>query len=139
MYIGKKLRKLRLEKEITQSYLASKLGMSQTNYSNIENNITEISNTLIQEIAAVLKVSTESLVSGHETQSNLVPKKHGRSDIEINIILKEELNFMKDSNIQLTHLYRSLLEENIKITKLYFEISDRLNNLDPQFRNKQNS
>lgn len=49
--LGHKLRKLRMDSNYTQEYLAEVLGVSQKTYSNMENNKTAISADKLQKIA----------------------------------------------------------------------------------------
>lgn len=54
--LGKNIRKVRELRDFDQHYLASQLGISQSQYSKIEKGIKEISLSLLERIATVLQV-----------------------------------------------------------------------------------
>ena len=62
--IGTKIRYIRENKKITQDYIANKLGISQTAYSKIETNQTQLTIERLKEIAELLEVSETELISG---------------------------------------------------------------------------
>ena len=59
--IGYKIRKVREIKNLSQSYMADKLSISQSSYSDIENCKTKISEEKLNEIARVLEVDSETI------------------------------------------------------------------------------
>lgn len=59
--IGYKIRKVREIKNLSQKYMADKLSVSQSHYSDIENCKTEISDEKLEEIARVLEVNTDTI------------------------------------------------------------------------------
>ena len=62
--IGTKIKFIREEKKLTQESVAKKLGISQTAYSKIESNQTQITVDRLKEIAAILEVSEIELING---------------------------------------------------------------------------
>jgi len=60
--LGQKVERLRKFRGIKQEYVASKLGVTQQQYSKIEQQ-TEIEDSLLNQIAEILGVSTESILS----------------------------------------------------------------------------
>ncbi len=64
--IGKTIKKLRELRNYTQEYMAEQLSMSQTGYSKIERNETDISISKIQEIAKVLNITFEDILGFDE-------------------------------------------------------------------------
>ena len=69
MHIGTKIRKLRELKGYSQEYVASQLGMVQTNYSKIERGETkEMTVKRLEEIAKVLEVDPATILNFDEKQ-----------------------------------------------------------------------
>ena len=69
MHIGTKIRKLRELKGYSQEYVASQLGMVQTNYSKIERGETkDMTVKRLEEIAKVLEVTPATILSFDEKQ-----------------------------------------------------------------------
>jgi len=54
MALGDKLKTLRLNKNLTQEYIAEELGVTQKTYSNFENNKTQPTFPQIEKIAQLL-------------------------------------------------------------------------------------
>ncbi len=65
--IGLKIRKVREIKNFSQEYVANKLSISQSAYSNIENGKTSITNENLTAIATVLDVTPE-VIEGFNDQ-----------------------------------------------------------------------
>jgi len=63
MDIGDKIRKVRELKGFKQEYVATELGMSVTAYGNIERNASGITFERLEEIARVLEVTVQDIVS----------------------------------------------------------------------------
>lgn len=59
--IGYKIRKVREIKNLSQKYMANKLSVSQSHYSDIENCKTEISEEKLEEIARILEVNPDTI------------------------------------------------------------------------------
>ena len=69
MHIGTKIRKLRELKGYSQEYMASQLGMVQTNYSKIERGETkDMTVKRLEEIAKVLEVTPATILNFDEKQ-----------------------------------------------------------------------
>jgi len=60
---GQKLRVIREFRNYSQEHIATRLGISQNAYSRIENNQTKITAERLQQLAAILGVPTEELLS----------------------------------------------------------------------------
>lgn len=56
--LGNQIKKIRELKNLTQSHVAGKLGMSQSNYARIENNHVKITDNQLSIIANVLDTNT---------------------------------------------------------------------------------
>lgn len=64
--IGKKIRKLRELKELTQEYIATEIGLSQSAYSKIEAAETDITYQRLEKIAEILEVKPEDIIAFNE-------------------------------------------------------------------------
>ena len=81
-YIGKRIREVRVEKHLTQDYVAAYANVNVSHISNIENNKVKISLTLLIKVCNSLGVSMDYLLqneyqnptSGIETEMLLVFK-----------------------------------------------------------------
>jgi len=62
------IKTIRERKNLTQEFVANELGMSQNNYSNIENGTVKLTITRLIEISKILGVSAEELIA-NETQT----------------------------------------------------------------------
>lgn len=65
--IGVKIRKVREIKNLRQSYMANKLSISQSTYSDIESGKLSINNERLKEIATILEVAPE-VIEGFSDQ-----------------------------------------------------------------------
>lgn len=66
MNIGTKIKKLRELRNFTQSYMANRLEVTQSTYCRYENNETELSMLVVENIANVLSVSKEAILHFEE-------------------------------------------------------------------------
>jgi transcriptional regulator with XRE-family HTH domain len=58
--VSDRLKKIRVEKNISQDFLSKKLGFTQKAYSKIENNETKLNVEVLQRISEILEVPVES-------------------------------------------------------------------------------
>lgn len=63
METGEKIRKIRQLKDLSQEYIAMQLGVSQNHYSRLERGESKISQDRLQEIANLLEVEEEDILS----------------------------------------------------------------------------
>ncbi len=111
--IGEKIRKIRELRGYSQEYVASKLRMSQNNYSRIELEQTKVTLDRLEEIASALEVETMDILNfddryvfhsashnqtGDETKSGIF-----NYERMINA-LKEELSYLREENRRLLGL-----------------------------------
>jgi len=66
--IGEKIRKIRTIKGYSQEYMSDIMKISQTAYSDIENNKTKINLERINELAKIFEIDTNDLISFDENQ-----------------------------------------------------------------------
>jgi transcriptional regulator with XRE-family HTH domain len=105
------IKKIRESKNLTQEYLASRLGISQNAYSRIENSRTRLSTDRMREIARILEVSLhEFLISennmgipSRETIFN--PSESQKENYNHTVlILKAEIEHLRRENLRLLEL-----------------------------------
>ena len=69
MHVSEKIRKIRVMKGFSQDYVATQIGMTQTNYSKIEQGDTrEMTVARLEKIAKVLEVSPGDILNFDEKQ-----------------------------------------------------------------------
>lgn len=64
--IGNKIRAIRTLKNLSQEYVAHKLGVSQNYYSKIERGSSPINDQKLSAIASIMEVSKEDILNYHE-------------------------------------------------------------------------
>ena len=64
--VSERLKKIRLENNISQDFLAKKLGFTQKAYSKIENNETKLNVDILQRISEILNVPIESFFTNSQ-------------------------------------------------------------------------
>lgn len=116
--VGYKIRKIREIKNFSQKYMADKLSISQSFYSDIENCKTEISNEKLEEIARILEVNSDTIKNFNDqvifntcSQSGYYNTNNIFSIEKIEALYKE-ISKVKDEHIlQLQNIIQSLKEE----------------------------
>jgi transcriptional regulator with XRE-family HTH domain len=114
------LKRLRREKNISQDYLALKMGISQATYSDIENNKIRFPIDKVENITHALDIGIDDLFNGIinqqkyqqgavRNQSSFFP-----SDLEIVKNTYEQLINEKDKTINYLHKVIVTLESNIQ-------------------------
>ena len=103
--IEEKIKNIRELKNLTQGYMAEKLGMSQAGYSKIESGATQLSYTKIVEISKILGVETEELLAFDSQKyfnsfNNIKGSNNGSvtikmDDKDINSIYEENVNLLR--------------------------------------------
>lgn len=108
--LGRKIKKLRELKNYTQEYMATNLQISQNTYSRIENENVKISTDRLKEIASILEVPSEYLISEDRplltfnTSNNTIEKFYGQVET-INEEKKETWQqIFKQMENQIKHL-----------------------------------
>lgn len=108
--LGRKIKKLRELKNYTQEYMATNLQISQNTYSRIENENVKISTDRLKEIASILEVPSEYLISEDRplltfnTSNNTIEKFYGQVE-NVNEEKKETWQqIFKQMENQIKHL-----------------------------------
>ncbi|ADX67154.1 MULTISPECIES: helix-turn-helix domain-containing protein [Flavobacteriales] len=116
--IGYKIRKVREIKNLSQSYMADKLSISQSSYSDIENCKTKISEEKLNEIARVLEVDSETIKNFNDqvvfnacSQSGYYNTNNITSTAKIEELYKELIKSKDEQILQLQEQLLSLKNE----------------------------
>lgn len=116
--IGYKIRKVREIKNLSQSYMADKLSISQSSYSDIENCKTKISEEKLNEIARVLEVDSETIKNFNDqvvfnacSQSGYYNTNNITSTAKIEELYKEIIKSKDEQILQLQEQLLSLKNE----------------------------
>ena|SRR5690606_39148924 len=98
--IENKIRKIRELKNLTQEYMADKLGISQAAYSKIENGNTKVSYDKLQDIAKIMGVKVEDIQS-FDTQKyfNSFNNLKGNNNGVVNINFDEDIKKLYEDKI----------------------------------------
>lgn len=109
--IGKKIKRLRELKDLTQDYVASEIGLSQSAYSKIEAGETDLTYQRLEKIAEVLQIKPEDIITFNEQMIfNLQHNQHAQGFVMHNHVnaaerelyevtiafLKEEIALLKE-------------------------------------------
>jgi transcriptional regulator with XRE-family HTH domain len=70
---GEKIKMIREVRNLSQEFVADKLGIKQNSYSKIENNQTKLTAEMLQKIADVLQVSPMDIMNQQPAIINLQP------------------------------------------------------------------
>ena len=102
MKIGDIIRQIREEeKTLSEKHLAQSLGIKTNAYSNIENNITDISLTRLYEIADILGVSPEYILRYRNESADNGFENNSPKDDGINIQMENALEKIKSLREQI--------------------------------------
>jgi transcriptional regulator with XRE-family HTH domain len=113
MHIGQKIKKLRELKNLTQTHVAEKLGVSQSAYSKMELGESEVTFNRLEKISEVLEMKPEEVIAFNESmvfnvmnnanggnvlshvhQYNISENERKLYEDQINL-LKEEVTYLK--------------------------------------------
>ena len=134
--VSDRLKKIRLIKNITQDFLAKKLGFTQKAYSKIENNETKLNVDVLQRVAQILEVPIETFFNN--SQQHILNDFSNRSGGD-NVIYKN------NSTENIEELYSHLLKSkddiiNSKINEIESmkKINEQLEKLIERFYSREN-
>jgi transcriptional regulator with XRE-family HTH domain len=122
---GSKIRIIRELRGFSQENIASKLGITQTAYSRIENNQTKLNTGMLEKIAKELGVSSIDILSHEPTVVNFAPSQisqsfgHGENFHSFQKDLVEKIILSKDQEINnLKEIIASLMKSKDALIKL---------------------
>jgi transcriptional regulator with XRE-family HTH domain len=120
MHIGQKIKKLRELKNLTQTHVAQKLGVSQSAYSKMELGETEVTYNRLEKISEILVMKPEEVISFNESMVfNVMHNQNGGNvfgDINNSVpdterqLYQDQINLLKD---EVTYL-KKMLEKVLK-------------------------
>ena len=114
MKVGKNIRHVRVAKGYSQEYMASKLGMSQNNFSKIEKGEVNLSVDRLSEIAKLLEVEPTELLISPEIYFHHVSSNNQKGGYFNNVVINDpERQFDKERV-----LFNSLLAAKEEIIKI---------------------
>jgi transcriptional regulator with XRE-family HTH domain len=121
--LGAKIKKIRELRNYTQDFMAEKLGISQSAYSKIETDETEISQERLEQIAKALDISAQDILSfdekiffsimnnqnsaglGYVVYNNVTISDNERKLYEDKIkLLEEKIEYLQSENVKLKQI-----------------------------------
>lgn len=117
MNIGDNIKKIRKEKKITQSQLASSLKISQSYLSDLENNRKNLGIKTIEKIAKKLNVSVAYLTSGNKMLSDLTEGEINEQFSELRLKLNKD---NKNRELNLKSNLLDLIQRDLKYIDVHY-------------------
>lgn len=117
MHIGQKIKKLRELKNLTQTHVAEKLGLSQSAYSKMELGETEVTYNRLEKISEILVIKPEEVILFNES----MVFKAMNSPNGSNVLSHIDQNAISDSERQLYQDQINLLKEEVSYLKKLIE------------------
>ncbi len=106
--VSDRLKKIRLEKNVSQDFLAKKLGITQKAYSKIENNETKLNVDVLQRVSEIMEVPIETFFNN--SQQPILNDFSSRSGGD-NVIYKN------NATEKIEELYNELLKSKDEVIK----------------------
>ncbi len=120
MNLGNKIKKLRELKNLTQSHMASELGITQSTYSKIEIGEIDLSFTKLEKISEVLGMSPEEIFTFNESMVfNVMHNLNGNNGFVINKgatevevqLYKDQISTLKEEVQHLKKIIETILKQ----------------------------
>jgi transcriptional regulator with XRE-family HTH domain len=116
MHIGQKIKKLRELKNLTQTHVAEKLGVSQSAYSKMELGESEVTFNRLEKISEVLEMKPEEVIAFNESMVfNVMHNQNGGN------VFGDINNTVSDTERQLYQVQINLLKEEVTYLKKMLE------------------
>jgi transcriptional regulator with XRE-family HTH domain len=116
MHIGQKIKKLRELKNLTQTHVAEKLGVSQSAYSKMELGESEVTFNRLEKISEVLEMKPEEVIAFNESMVfNVMHNQNGGN------VFGDINNTVSDTERQLYQDQINLLKEEVAYLKKMLE------------------
>jgi transcriptional regulator with XRE-family HTH domain len=109
--VGNKIKKIRELRNFSQEYMADKLGISQSQFSKIEKDESEVSISRLQEISDVFNMKIEDILSFDE---RFIFNSFNNEQSAVNIY-----------NQQITEQMQKLYEDKIKLMEELLKLKDQ--------------
>jgi len=114
MKLGQKIKKLRELKNLSQSYVADKLNISQGNFSKIENSNSDIPYSKLEELATILGLTVEEILGFNEKMIFNLKNNKLANGLVINQISANEKKLYEDyiESLKIENTYlKSMIEK----------------------------
>jgi transcriptional regulator with XRE-family HTH domain len=116
MHIGQKIKKLRELKNLTQTHVAEKLGVSQSAYSKMELGESEVTYNRLEKISEILQMKPEEVIAFNESMVfNVMHNQNGGN------VFGDINNTVSDTERQLYQDQINLLKEEVTYLKKMLE------------------
>lgn len=117
--LGRKIKKLRELKDLTQSFVANEMGLSQSAYSKMEQGETDITYPRLEKVASILGVKPEEIIAfneamvfnvmnNHHSNNGLIIQ-HPTMNSEEKKLYEEQIELLKTENEYLKKLLDKLV------------------------------
>ncbi len=116
MKITERIKRMRLNRDFSQDYVATKLGISQRAYSKLENGELKIDIEKLQRIAQILEVDAAEIISNEDNQTN---------NFSNNKITNAVVNHFADEQDKFKKEIVNTLREEILSLKNYIKEKDK--------------
>lgn len=116
MKITERIKRMRLNRDFSQDYVATKLGISQRAYSKLENGELKIDIEKLQRIAQILEVDAAEIISNEDNQTN---------NFSNNKITNAVVNHFADEQDKFKKEIVNTLKEEILSLKNYIKEKDK--------------
>jgi len=118
--IKNKIKSIRELKNYTQEYMADQLGVTQAGYSKIEKGKTVLSYTKLVEIARILEVSVEDVITFDSQRYFNKVRGNNNGSIQINTDNSDALKVLYEDKIMLLEKLLSQTEQELERYKKKF-------------------
>lgn len=115
--IGQRIKQKRLEKNYTQEYVATRLGISQNAYSRIETGLTQLKTERLNTLASILETPVDNFIS--KSLENV-------KQISVENTIYDYNHLLSTKN--LIERYEQRLQELIKLNEKTLILIEKLNN-----------
>ena len=116
MKITERIKRMRLNRDFSQDYVATKLGIGQRAYSKLENGELKIDIEKLQRIAQILEVDAAEIISNEDNQTN---------NFSNNKITNAVVNHFADEQDKFKKEIVNTLKEEILSLKNYIKEKDK--------------
>jgi transcriptional regulator with XRE-family HTH domain len=117
MDIGQRIKQKRFEKNYTQEYVATRLGISQNAYSRIETGLTQLKTERLNTLASILETPVDNFIS--KSLENV-------KQISVENTIYDYNHLLSTKN--LIERYEQRLQELIKLNEKTLILIEKLNN-----------
>jgi len=112
--IGRRIRKFREERGITQENIADEMGIMQSSYGRLEKNDNRLTATKLIKISEILKVSVATFFG--EKATNVIHENNGdNAQAHIETLIQQDKDHIESLREEIRFL-RKIIDENLKLS-----------------------